>query len=604
MSGNASDKNRIRLQTILLPNDELCSEEKVYYHDSADNNTVDFNGYFNLFYIEKRKKYTAISGLELHIIISGYTEIILMHDREEIASLNVDIPGKETEYTLRFPYNQFNKGVFWFRLVKDSGASERTVSGYYAGIIDVPRSAKVFVDICTYKREEYVIRNMLRLTTFLSLTENTHIRNNIQIVLIDNGQTLNDNAQLRNIITNYPQIEIIKNRNTGGAGGFTRGMEEAIARKEKDSLTHVLLMDDDAGFEPDLFVRLFGVLETLKEEYKDLTIGGALWRLDYPFIQYASGEWFEDFEVINEMPSLDMRSFEECTQNAMCSTDNELRRYSGWWCCCYSLNIVTPTNLPIRQMFIHRDDIEFEKRNRLNGNPVLFINGFGVWHKAFDTELASSKAYYDIRNTLIMTAIHESELDNTHIKRKLCKLLTGNCLNNRYLQMHLIFTGIKDFLKGKEWIDCLDTEKHHKEILTYCRNFETKARTTEKEISKMSSAEKKVLRNIGYCMTADEIISLRNKDRIRPSLLMKLTLNGKLLIHRKGIQMIRPIDGLWEKGFRFSRYLFVQKNPDKLFLVRDSIIELINMAYMCIYVRLNFKQASLEQFRNGTIDKL
>ena len=47
--------NLIKLQSILLPTD-LCSEEKVYFHVHGDGRTVDFDGYFNLFYIEKRNR--------------------------------------------------------------------------------------------------------------------------------------------------------------------------------------------------------------------------------------------------------------------------------------------------------------------------------------------------------------------------------------------------------------------------------------------------------------------------------------------------------------------------------------------------------------------
>ncbi|WP_027205229.1 hypothetical protein [Butyrivibrio fibrisolvens] len=43
-------------------------------------------------------------------------------------------------------------------------------------------------------------------------------------------------------------IKVIPNANTGGTGGFSRGMMEAIDRKDALGLTHLLMMDDDAVF--------------------------------------------------------------------------------------------------------------------------------------------------------------------------------------------------------------------------------------------------------------------------------------------------------------------------------------------------------------------
>ena len=78
-------EHRVRLQSVLIPHMDICKEEQVFYHRHEE--MVDFDGYFNLFYIEKRKKYTSIEGIELSIDISGYEKIELMHDRDIIESL-------------------------------------------------------------------------------------------------------------------------------------------------------------------------------------------------------------------------------------------------------------------------------------------------------------------------------------------------------------------------------------------------------------------------------------------------------------------------------------------------------------------------------------
>ena len=101
--------------------------------------------------------------------------------------------------------------------------------------------------------------------------------------LIDNGKTLGQNENIVSAVAKFNGIvSVIPNMNAGGAGGFTRGMLEALKEKRKKALTHILLMDDDAIFMPDLFVRVYGFLTTLKEKYRAITLGGTLLREDYP----------------------------------------------------------------------------------------------------------------------------------------------------------------------------------------------------------------------------------------------------------------------------------------------------------------------------------
>ena len=282
------------LQRIMLPSEDTCNTKEVFLHIGNDGVSEDYDGYFNLFYIEKRKKYTSIKELTLNLTLKGYSSISLMHDRDEILTYDLDHPEREVEYSFSFPYDRYDKGVFWFRLIRCEAGSfgpdgKVTVSGYYEGLTEHARPVRILVDICTYRREEYVLRNLRRIYSFLSDQMNRYLCDAMQVVLVDNGRTLRDSEEIQAILDAYPYITVIENRNTGGAGGFTRGMEEAISRADSDGLTHVLLMDDDATYDCEVFVRVYGLLSTLKPEYADITVGGAIWRDDYPYIQHASG---------------------------------------------------------------------------------------------------------------------------------------------------------------------------------------------------------------------------------------------------------------------------------------------------------------------------
>lgn len=85
---------------------------------------------------------------------------------------------------------------------------------------------------------------------------------------MDNGNTLTDHA--------FPEfVRYIPNKNCGGAGGFTRGMLEAVKLKK---FTHVILMDDDIFLEPEVLERTRCFLSVLKKEYEDAELAGSLLR--------------------------------------------------------------------------------------------------------------------------------------------------------------------------------------------------------------------------------------------------------------------------------------------------------------------------------------
>ena len=83
---------QVQIQSILLPNSDICNEKDLYFHHKNDTR-IDFNGYFNLFYIEKRKKYTNLENVSLSLELQGFTKLILVYNGSDIKTfaLNADI---------------------------------------------------------------------------------------------------------------------------------------------------------------------------------------------------------------------------------------------------------------------------------------------------------------------------------------------------------------------------------------------------------------------------------------------------------------------------------------------------------------------------------
>ena len=143
--------------------------------------------------------------------------------------------GKET-LDLELPYRETEQGVFWFSVKKTDAGKETEnigfdisnhIKGWYEGTCRNEKQVRIAAVVCTFKREPYVLRNLKSILQFLERPENASLK--LCYWLVDNGRTLSEHEEISRLAARYPEtVRIIPNRNVGGAGGFTRGMIEAI----------------------------------------------------------------------------------------------------------------------------------------------------------------------------------------------------------------------------------------------------------------------------------------------------------------------------------------------------------------------------------------
>lgn len=474
----------VQLQSVLLPQEGICDIKELYYHEEKQR--IIFDGYFNLIYIEKRKKYTNIQKLVLKIRLKGFDKFILLHDHEEIQQIELD-EENEREYIIPFPYDKYDEGVFAFALVfeKQRGC---LIEGMFWGEIEEPlfREVNIGIDICTYKREKDVLCNLQRLQENIFSRRDLEISCHSHIFLIDNGKTLNKNEEIQGIAGNLSdKLNIIPNMNAGGSGGFTRGMIEILNRKEKDRYTHVLLMDDDAVVQPDMMVRLYGFLTTLKEEWKRITVGGMLFRLEDPKFLFCAGEWWKDGSTaVNPFYNKDMSDYENAAAAYLIVPAKEQKLYSGWWCCCYSLETVREDNLPF-PFFVHHDDIEYGIRNKDAG--ITFLNGVNVWHRNVITSMPGVMTYYDVRNLLIEMVLQKNPRKTA--MKGMIRRMAGLLLRYRYKDVKLACIAIQDFLRGPMWVYQLKPESQHQSLLEQAEKLASVERYEAKNIKRLKPGD-------------------------------------------------------------------------------------------------------------------
>lgn len=638
----------IQLQSILMPSEEICKVSELYYHEK--NGQINFDGYFNLFYIEKRKAYTNIEKLFLALRLKGFSSLALYRNREKLQEFSLEA-GKEKTYKIPLPYAEHKDGVFWFSLadgavhdlddeamrreyvgkeamekaaVEKEAAKKETAKketmgkeaaekqimgkeaaeketmekdamgtgkkewpgrkpegkilfGMFIGEINerLVSPVNIGIDICTYRREPYVLRNLAQLRERILEREELNAASHIRVYVADNGKTLGSHRKIQEICAgSQGKIRIFPNKNAGGAGGFTRGMLEILADKEQYAMTHVLIMDDDAVVEPDALVRLYGVLSTLKPEWKEAAIGGTLMREDYPHILFCAGEVWENGKIKNPEKNLDVREFSTASCSYLTGLGNEHRWYSGWWCCCYPLATVREDNLPL-PLFIHRDDIEYCLRNMDKG--ILFFNGIGVWHKGFELAFESSTLYYDIRNELVAIMLYGTGNVKKTALKFVTKALTVAAIRMRYQDADAVYRGFLDFLKGPKWL----WRQEPAELNQKARGIASQYQPVEKVMEELPEKERAGLQrqlDSFWERFSEDLVLNGPRDGQKGTLFHYLTFNGWLFPgDGMGAKLITSLDSPWE-AFRKKRVVWYEPGSGKALLARRDYRELMRMA--------------------------
>jgi GT2 family glycosyltransferase len=462
----------VNLQRILWPKDGICTDIEMYFHSNFKVNLIQRENpcilfqkggmvttdtYFNSLSVEKWKKYTRVSDLSLVLSLQG-NFIINLCWKQKINDIYVERTlksavidsSKRTELTIEFPDE--TKGMLFFKI--ESLESDGIFYGgsYQAKVKpEEIRPVKLGIVICTFKREKFVKNNIKLLSEDILQNRDSPLWGKVEVFISDNGQSLEEDD-----IENE-MIHIIKNKNAGGAGGFTRGLMEIIKIPDRRRISHALLMDDDIVVDTASIEKTATILSLLKDEYAEAFIGGAMLRSDQRNIQVESGASWNAGNLISLKAGLDLRLWENCLRNEQ----EEYREFNAWWYCCFPIDIVREDNLPL-PIFIRGDDVEYGLRNM---KTLILMNGICVWHEPFENKYSSFLEYYIIRNEMIDNAFHCPEWG----KKKIIRTLIGEYKREgylyRYKNVDLYIRGVKDFLKGIDFLEQTDPEHLHKEIM-------------------------------------------------------------------------------------------------------------------------------------------
>lgn len=581
------------LQDVVFPQDNICAENNLYYRQIGFPESelipgkkivsahckFSFDTYFNVFSLLKWKKYCGVHNVFLSLTLEGKFTVTLIHaflldggkvEYKELEKLTVNASEKQE---VNFEFKTENPfGFLTFRIETESNNCVLYSACYFTKTDKKPRDVKLAIGICTYKRESYVYNNINNLNNCFINNEKSELFGKLHVFISDNGGTL------ENIDSEY--VHLSENKNTGGSGGFTRCMISAIDNKDKYGLTHLLLMDDDIVFDPAAIYRTYKILTLLEDEYIDSFIGGAMFEINRPNIQHASGEFW-----VSDNPKSFVRTY-NCNRD-MLSILNILENenlvdanYQAWWYCTMPMKYITNENLPY-PFFIKSDDIEFSFRNMKH---LILLNGINVWHESFESKYSAQNEYYTVRNYLIAATVSNVKLTKEMVIDLLYSYFKHYLANYKYIEMRYFCDAINDYLKGFNHFRNVDLEKFHKTLKKGYKLL---------PISEIpfDVTDKRFIEDTSYNPHWSKI----------KSFFAKITLYGSLLPAR-GYSVLGVWGGSREQCYRKKALVRYEPKTKKAFVLYRSRKESVKLVFLYIRtkrnVRRKFKKA-YNDFQNN-----
>lgn len=418
-------------------------------------NKVNFMSYFNCIQVKKWTEYTGVRNFKLNLRMKGKVSLSLygiyaasvavtynslssqVVECDEVSDVVINIP--ETD-----------KSLVGFRL--DVLEDTEIYSGYYSADIeeDRIRDVKISLVTTTFKKQEYIRRN-INLIKEKVLCEGSDLKDHLFVHVIDNDRELDPDE------FDCDGLKVYMNKNVGGAGGFTRGMIEALELEKKP--THVLLMDDDVMVMPESLFRTYYLLRILKDEYKKCFLSGAMFDYDIRERQYEDvGFVHKDGSYGPVKKAMDMRRLDNIVGNEGYSFDVP-DAYAGWWYCCIPVEHIEDRGLPL-PVFVRGDDVEFSLRNKPG---FIALDGICIWHVGFAGKFNAALELYQVhRNSFVIQAASGICQDIDFLAR-IKTMFWKDITRFAYSNAELLIDSVEDYLKGPEYIMGLDGEQSLRE---------------------------------------------------------------------------------------------------------------------------------------------
>lgn len=372
----------------------------------------------------------------------------------------------------------------WSFVVKPLFGSVEVLSADWDICAQPRREVSPTFVICTFNRIAQLQANLATLSGILD-AETAEWR----VIVIDNARTFSVQPGL-----STKPIQVIAQKNVGGAGGFGRGIHVAL---NDTATSHIILLDDDADIDAVSIARMLNLFRFQMQD-EDF-IGGVQMDVYDPIkLADASAYWRADrFETVEaRMPPTHLDSSE--SKNALAR--NMYTNFNGWWLFGGSKAAFLRNGMPL-PIFVHLDDVDFGVRADIAGRRTWTVPSIAVWHEPYYAKVEGWFAFYNIRNELIRLSSHlprmvGSMIDDGFVSQAKPHLMLAKRLKrvekqlrerfrnfistNQYGSAYLLSMAVDRFLDGPGPFRDEDFDAVHQQIMAEYKRFNVNYRKLDR----------------------------------------------------------------------------------------------------------------------------
>ena len=418
--------------------------------------TLSSDTFFGSFYRSYWWQYTGLRDFSLLVDIEGSAKLRVIESVGEQAECiaSVDIDARDSgRRQVHLPPGSLDPSAGSRLYVELQAVGECRVRALdYATASEPQRQARLSIGLCTFNREERLAKTLASLARLAASEEAV-----TTVYVVNQGAEFESDI-VRGILDS-PKFETIRQRNLGGAGGFTRTMFEALNSPAPAS--HHLLMDDDIFLDERVIQRVLRFLDHAEE---DVAVGGTMLDELYPSRIHEAGAFLT--------PENRIQAY---CQNVDLAKDGEQRHFdvpvetdfNAWWFCALPLKKCQDVGFPL-PLFIRGDDFEYGQRLADAGVPTVTLPGVAVWHEPFYAKFSRWHSYYDLRNRLIFGATNAGKVKQLTVPYVIWTI-TVAVLTHDYQLARMRIKAVEDYLIGPRALFCQDPEAIQESVLSLLR---------------------------------------------------------------------------------------------------------------------------------------
>jgi galactofuranosylgalactofuranosylrhamnosyl-N-acetylglucosaminyl-diphospho-decaprenol beta-1,5/1,6-galactofuranosyltransferase len=335
-------------------------------------------------------------------------------------------------------------GWYWFDL--EAGDAELVLEEAVWGVeTERTTHGRVTIGITTFNRPEFCVDQLVNLAQDPAVLEILD-----EVLVIDQGtQKVTDNERYAAAAAALgSKLRVIDQANLGGSGGFSRAMNEAVAKGASD---YVLLLDDDVVCELEGVLRAVTFADLAKQP---TLVGGQMFSLYDRSVMHAFGETLAKYKWFWG-PAPHTVHGHDFAKRSLRSTQWLHRRvdvdYNGWWMCLIPTSVIKEIGLSL-PMFIKWDDAEFGLRAGAAGFPTVTMPGVAVWHVPWTEkdDTLDWQAYFHERNRVVSGLLHSPYERGGRLVLESFENHAKRMVSMQYGTGQTILLALEDILEGPE----------------------------------------------------------------------------------------------------------------------------------------------------------